>query len=450
MKEKRNPLRLYTWLLLCCFIVVEAYIAGTNLFYLIAENDSWRSVIFDFSTSTLLAAFVLITVYYFIKKTFTRLQNSEARYRELADSLPDIVFEMDLEGNLLYVSTAAFQFQGYTNEDLDKGMTVKDVLVDWEKAMDDFKGMIKTNIKTGAKAYKAIKKDGSTAPAIISARLVYDKGKVVGLRGVVTDITEQKRTEEKLKRMNAELDGYAHTVSHDLKNPISNVVFGCGTLQNLLDLPLTDQNITYINEVAEGIINGSVKAAALIDELLLLAESGQVPKEVENVDVDEEVRLIITDKSLEADGVRFNTNDLGAVVASPTHVYQIFSNLIRNAVRLNNSDEPRIDILRLPSEGGSIHRFLVRDNGPGIPEEIIDKIFIPFTKDKERGETGMGLSIVERMVKVYDGDIRAYNDNGACFEFTLKDFTVVFQGGSPLVPTASSSPLSGVSALKSQ
>ena len=53
----------------------------------------------------------------------------------------------------------------------------------------------------------------------------------------------------------------------------------------------------------------------------------------------------------------------------------------------------------------------------------MDKIFILFTKDKEKGETGIGLSIVERMVKVYGGDIRAYNDNGACFEFTLKDFT---------------------------
>lgn len=352
------------------------------------------------------------------------LRRSEGKYRLLADSLPEILFEMDLEGNLLYVSMSAFIFQGYTQEEFEKGMTVADVLVDWKKSVADLGTRIEKNIGEASGEYIAIKKDGSTAPVIISSRLVYDNGgKVVGLSGVVTDITEQKKTEEKLKRMNVELHGYAHTVSHDLKNPISNVVVGCGTLQNLLDLPLTDRNITYIKEVAEVIIHGSVKAAAFIDELLLLAESGQVPKEIENVDVDEEVRLIITDKSLQADGVKFDTNDLGTVVASPTHVYQIFSNLIRNAARFTNSDEPRIDILRLPSEEGSVHRFLVKDNGPGIPEEIIDKIFIPFTKDKEKGETGIGLSIVERMVKVYGGDIRAYNDNGACFEFTLKDFT---------------------------
>ena len=425
MKEKRNPLRFYTWLLLCSFIVVETYIAGTNLFYLIAENDSWRSVIFDFSTSTVLAAFVLIGVYYFIKKAFTKLQKSEARYRELADSLPEIVFEMDLEGNLLYASMSAFTLQGYTQEDINNGLTAKDVLLDFEKSQTDLQARVEKDKGEASGEYTAIRKDGTTAPVIISSRLVYnDAGKVVGLHGVVTDITQQKETEKELRRMNAELDGYAHTVSHDLKNPISSVVLGCGTLQNLLDLPLTDQNITYIKEVAEAIINGSVKAAALIDELLLLAESGQVPKEVENVDVGEEVRLIITDKSLQADGVRFNTNDLETVVASPTHVFQIFSNLIRNAVRFAKGDEPRIDILRLPCKGDSVHRFLVSDNGPGISEEMMDKVFIPFAKDNDKGETGMGLSIVERMVKVYGGDIRAFNDNGACFEFTLKDFNL--------------------------
>lgn len=74
--------------------------------------------------------------------------------------------------------------------------------------------------------------------------------------------------------------------------------------------------------------------------------------------------------------------------------------------------------------GDSVHRFLVSDNGPGISEEMMDKVFIPFAKDNDKGETGMGLSIVERMVKVYGGDIRAFNDNGACFEFTLKDFNL--------------------------
>jgi len=417
------PPKFYRWLFIGIFAFAESATLIIDLAYW-SNGDTFRSAAIDFFISSALVLILVLPTYYILKRVLVKYKENEHKYRELADSLPEIVFEMDLEGNLLYVSMSALTLQGYNQEEFEKGMTVTDVLVDWEKSLTDLKTRVDNEIQAARGEYTAKRKNGTTFPAIISSRLVYDgEGKVVGLHGVLTDITGQKKAEERLKRMNTELNGYAHTVSHDLKNPISNVAFGCEVLQNLLDLPLTDQNITYIKEVADVIINGSVKAAALIDELPLLAESGQVPKEIENVDVDEEVRLIIADKSLQADGVRFNTNDLGTVVASPTHIYQIFSNLISNAVRFTNGDESRIDILRLPSEEGSVHRFLVKDNGPGIPEEIMDKIFILFTKDKEKGETGIGLSIVERMVKVYGGDIRTYNDNGACFEFSLKDYT---------------------------
>jgi PAS domain S-box-containing protein len=413
------PPKFYKWLFIGIFAFGESATLLIDLVYWSRGASTTRSAVIDFLVFTALFLILILPTYYLLKRVLVKYI---LKFNELADLLPEIVFEMDLEGNLLYVSMSAFTLQGYTQEEFEKGMTATDVLTDWERSLTDLKTRVDKNIKEASGEYTARRKNGTTFPVIISSRLVYDGDRVIGISGVVTDITEQKKTEEELRRMNAELDGYARTVSHDLKNPISNVSFGCGILQNLLDLPLTDENITYIKEVAEAIVDGSAKATALIDELLLLAESGQVPKEVENVDVSEEVRSIITDKSPQADGVRFNTNDLGTVVASRTHVFQIFSNLIRNAVRFAGGGEPRIDILRLSSEEDSVHRFLVRDNGPGIPEEIIDKIFIPFTKDSDRGETGIGLSIVERVVKVYGGEIRTYNDNGACFEFSLKDY----------------------------
>jgi signal transduction histidine kinase len=71
------------------------------------------------------------------------------------------------------------------------------------------------------------------------------------------------------------------------------------------------------------------------------------------------------------------------------------------------------------AEGG--HSYLVRDNGSGISPEYIDRIFEPFFKG-EPGGSGIGLSTVKKIVEVYGGEIRAYNDGGACFEFTLYDF----------------------------
>ena len=99
----------------------------------------------------------------------------------------------------------------------------------------------------------------------------------------------------------------------------------------------------------------------------------------------------------------------------------MFANLIKNAIRHVDSEEPVIEI-RLLSSGNGINRYLVRDNGPGIPEDLIPDIFSLFVKGKE-GDKGIGLSIVEKIVKTYDGEIKAYNDNGACFEFTLKDYS---------------------------
>jgi signal transduction histidine kinase len=63
----------------------------------------------------------------------------------------------------------------------------------------------------------------------------------------------------------------------------------------------------------------------------------------------------------------------------------------------------------------------VRDNGTGIPPGDLDRIFTPFFKGRETGGTGIGLAIVEKIVILYGGAIRAYNDGGACFEFTLHD-----------------------------
>jgi signal transduction histidine kinase len=96
----------------------------------------------------------------------------------------------------------------------------------------------------------------------------------------------------------------------------------------------------------------------------------------------------------------------------------LFSNLIRNAVEHNPADAPRVVVSFLGS-GRSGNRYKVRDNGPGIPETDSDMVFWPFYAAKE-GRTGLGLATVQKIIKIYGGHIKAYNDGGACFEFTLR------------------------------
>ncbi len=80
-----------------------------------------------------------------------------------------------------------------------------------------------------------------------------------------------------------------------------------------------------------------------------------------------------------------------------------------------------LEVSYLGDDENGLHRYLLRDNGSGVRPEDLDEIFVPFFKGKT-GETGIGLSTVVKIVKVYHGEIRAYVDNGSCFEFTLRDY----------------------------
>jgi signal transduction histidine kinase len=112
-------------------------------------------------------------------------------------------------------------------------------------------------------------------------------------------------------------------------------------------------------------------------------------------------------------------DDLGRVIADPTHIYQLFSNLIANAVIYNDNPDPSLAIHYERGEDGS-HGYSVWDNGPGIPRGDEEKVFMPLFKG-EGGGTGVGLAIVKKITLVYNGKIRVYSDEGARFDFTLRD-----------------------------
>jgi signal transduction histidine kinase len=123
--------------------------------------------------------------------------------------------------------------------------------------------------------------------------------------------------------------------------------------------------------------------------------------------------------------------NLGYIVGDQTQLYQVFTNLIGNAIKHNTGNEPIIEVSYLGDDEDGAHRYVVRDNGPGIPPESMERLFIPFFKG-ETGETGVGLATVEKIIEVYGGEIRAYNNNGACFEFTMNDLNDAGKDGSPL------------------
>lgn len=240
---------------------------------------------------------------------------------------------------------------------------------------------------------------------------------------------KHRKLTDELVASNRELEGFAHTVSHDLKGPLTGMLLGAEVLGRLLGqmgLVEDNKNIAQALDVIEKTIWRSTN---LINELLALAEAGQEPVDISEVDVSEVVDSVLEENAsacYEKGVMVVVSKDLGSVTASPTQIYQVFSNLVRNCIKYCDNKKPIISIERV-GNGGRNHKFLVRDNGSGIPPEIVDHMFEPFFKGSNGG-TGIGLATVEKIVTTYGGAIKAYNKEGACFEFTFKDYQVEERG----------------------
>jgi PAS domain S-box-containing protein len=167
-----------------------------------------------------------------------QLKESEARFRELADLLPQPVFEANLHGVLTFANQQAFDYFGYRPEDFAAGLHTPDMvsLAEREQALNDIQRILRGEA-IGAREYTAIRKDGEEFPAIFYTSLVVRDGKPAGLRGIVLDITERKRAEEEVRQSRGRLQilidrmplGFilwTRDFRVELWNPMAETLFG--------------------------------------------------------------------------------------------------------------------------------------------------------------------------------------------------------------------------------
>lgn len=233
-------------------------------------------------------------------------------------------------------------------------------------------------------------------------------------------LDEARRGQEALTRINQALKAYAHTVSHDLKGPLSGASAAGQLLRQLVSMPMSDRVRADIDEVVTLLLRSIDRSVNMINSLLTLAESEQAQAAGTLVDVDrvleevlEDRRALIAERKAEVQV----QGPLGQVAAAPAHVYQLFANLVDNAIR-HHPGLPHVQVIRLAGPGLDSSHFLVRDDGPGIPERMQPVLFEAFSKGEGEGH-GIGLATVRRIVESYQGQVRCYNDGGACFEFSL-------------------------------
>ncbi len=128
------------------------------------------------------------------------LEKSEEKYRQLSDSLPQIVFETDEKGNLTFMNRVAFDILLYTKEDFEKGLNALQLLIpeDQDRALKNIQRVLKGE-KSSGNEYTALTKDGRRYPAMVYSTPVISEGKSVGMRGIVADLTDVKRAQKALR-----------------------------------------------------------------------------------------------------------------------------------------------------------------------------------------------------------------------------------------------------------
>jgi len=154
------------------------------------------------------------------------LRESEEKYRDLVDLLPQTIFEIDEKGNLTFTNRCGFESFGYSQEDLDKGLNALQLFIpeDRERVSENMRKVL-TSQEPGTNEYTALRKDGILFPVITCSSGIIRDGQPVGLRGIVIDITERKRAEQERvqrERLHGVVE-MAGAVCHELNQPMQVV-----------------------------------------------------------------------------------------------------------------------------------------------------------------------------------------------------------------------------------
>lgn len=256
----------------------------------------------------------------------------------------------------------------------------------------------------------------------------YDEaGRVCGMIGVSTEVTERVQAEEELRRANAnllrsneELERFAYVASHDLQQPLRAVTSFTGLLERRLEPYLDDKTRQYMGYV----VDGAKRMKALVDDLLAFARLESAPPRLDNVNFAEVARTVLHDLSgdVAACGAVVTSDDLPLVRGDASQLTQLLQNLLSNALKFRRDAPVRVHLG--VARSGMMWHFTVSDNGIGVRPEHFDRIFEMFERLHTREQydgNGVGLAICRKIVETHGGRLWLESTPGAgsTFHFIL-------------------------------
>jgi two-component system sensor histidine kinase AtoS len=362
-----------------------------------------------------------------LMEMFRTLEENQKRYRMLFESAGDAIFMLEAEGEnvgrIVSANRAAAVMHGYSVEEL-VGMQIQDLETP-ESAAGNPERI--RRIMSGEWIDAEIshrKKDGSVFPVEISAGMLeFEDQKYI--LAFDKDITERKQAEEALQRTEqlVVVGEMAAGLAHEIKNPLAGIKLSIEILSAELNLAKDDEEL-FQRIVAE--IN---RIETLLKNLLSYAKP-PIPQ-FAPIDVNRIIEAAVKaakyslkghaqgEKSRQPKAIEFvkDLNDLPLIVADAAQLQQVILNLLLNAVHAVH-DRGTIRLATSAKVDDSI-QIVVSDNGKGILESGLEKIFLPFFTTKPKG-TGLGLSICKRLIEQQNGTIGVARNPEGGLTFTIR------------------------------
>lgn len=353
------------------------------------------------------------------------LETQKEKYSSIIANMNLGLVEVDNDDRIIMVNQSFQTMSGYEEHEL-VGNIASDIFA-IQDSIEIVENETKKRQEGKSNSYEITIKDksGNKRIWLISGAPNFDlQGKVIGSIGIHLDITELKSLElqkevllKELEKSNEELHEYAHVVSHDLKSPLRSIYALVNWLkednQDNLDRSSLD-NIALIEETLE-------KMELLIGDILNYSSINVKEHSHDFIDINQVISEILKMVYI-PEHVKVNVlNTLPTVEADFTKMSQLFQNIVSNAVKFMDKNQGEISI---SSESNNTHHlFKIQDNGMGIDKAYHEKIFKMFhTLEKHKDSTGIGLSIVKKIVESYNGKIWVESEvgEGTTFFFTIK------------------------------
>ena len=389
------------------------------------------------------------------------LRASERKYRELVMLANTIILHWSHDGRILYMNEFGLHFFGYTEAELLGQHVVGTIVPESDSTGIDLRPLMESICSEPEKFKRNIneniKKSGEHVWIDWANRVLFDEhGQVKEILSIGSDITENKKAEEKIRQLNDELQRHAvvleqkveertselasamekaqdadkiksaflATMSHELRTPLNSIIGFTGILLQRLAGPLNDEQAKQLSMIQ----NSSRHLLSLINDVLDISkiEAGQLellPKSFSlRNSIEKSVKLIMPLAEKKNIGINQEIADnVGEITADQRRIEQIILNLLNNAVKFT---EKGMIIISCGIEN-RLCRLSVSDTGIGMRQEDISSLFQPFhqidsgTSRKVEG-TGLGLSICKKILDLMGGSISVRSKIGEGSTFTIQ------------------------------